>query len=87
MSGDDRRRYCAVCEQPVTNLSELSNNELTDLFSSRSNGHRPCVRYYQRDDGTLLTRSMIQQRALWLIEQLAARAQATEAESAVRPAE
>jgi hypothetical protein len=53
MIGDDRVRFCAQCNLNVYNLSEMSVKEAENLIQSREG--RLCVRYYQRQDGTILT--------------------------------
>ena len=52
MSGDDRVRFCGKCAKNVYNLSAMTRNEAADLMDRES---EPCVRYYQRPDGTVLT--------------------------------
>jgi len=52
MSGDDRVRDCAKCQQSVYNLSAMTRDEAEALIVAR-NG-RLCVRYFQRFDGTIL---------------------------------
>ncbi|HEX7900614.1 MAG TPA: hypothetical protein VF950_22810 [Planctomycetota bacterium] len=54
MSGGDRVRFCRACRQNVYNLSELSEREAWALVR-RLEG-RVCARFYQRPDGTVLTR-------------------------------
>lgn len=53
MIGNDRIRFCGQCSLNVYNLSEMSRRDAEDLIN-RSEG-RLCVRYYQRNDGTILT--------------------------------
>ncbi len=52
MTGDERVRACAKCNQNVYNLSSLTRAEAEALIAGR-NG-RMCVRYFQRADGTIL---------------------------------
>lgn len=54
MSGDDRVRFCSACRLNVYNLSALTEAELRALVE-RTEG-RLCGRFYQRPDGTVLTR-------------------------------
>jgi hypothetical protein len=54
MNGDDRVRHCARCNLNVYNLSEMKRSEAEALILSREG--RLCVRYFQRTDGTILTR-------------------------------
>ena len=54
MDGDDRVRYCGLCRLNVFNLSEMTEAEAAKLVSEAEG--RLCVRYYQRRDGSVLTR-------------------------------
>lgn len=54
MTGDDRVRHCGQCQRSVYNLSEMTADEVAALLGAR--GRLPCVRLYQREDGTVLTR-------------------------------
>jgi hypothetical protein len=54
MEGDERKRYCALCKLNVYNLSDMTAREAARLVSE-SEG-RLCIRFYQRRDGTVLTR-------------------------------
>jgi hypothetical protein len=54
MSGDDRVRFCSRCQLNVYNLSVMSLAEAEGLILKKEG--RLCVRYYRRDDGTILTR-------------------------------
>ena len=53
MVGGDRVRYCRSCEKNVYNLSEMSQNDAEKLLKTHE-GHL-CVRYYRRNDGTIMT--------------------------------
>jgi len=53
MSGDDRVRVCNGCDRPVFNLSELTREEAEAVLATR--GITPCVRFYRRADGTVMT--------------------------------
>jgi hypothetical protein len=53
MVGDDRVRVCAGCERPVFNLSEMTRAEAEAVLATR--GITPCVRFYRRADGTVMT--------------------------------
>jgi len=55
MFGDERVRFCGQCELNVYNLSEMSKKE-AELLITRTEG-RLCVRYYQRRDGSIITRN------------------------------
>ena len=54
MTGDDRARFCNVCERPVYNLSSMTGHEIAELIRENE-GKRKCVRFYRREDGTILT--------------------------------
>jgi hypothetical protein len=52
MAGDDRVRHCGVCRRHVYNLSSMTRDEAEALILEQEG--RLCVRYFQRDDGTIL---------------------------------
>jgi hypothetical protein len=54
MVGDDRVRFCAGCKLNVYNLSSMTEAEVKQLVGQREG--RVCARFYQRADGTVLTR-------------------------------
>lgn len=54
MKGDDRVRFCGHCSKNVFNLSAMSREEAT-AFVTSVEGAPPCVRFYRRADGTMLT--------------------------------
>ncbi len=54
MVGDERVRFCLHCEKNVYNLSSMSREGAEELLRSQL-GDGVCVRYYQREDGTVLT--------------------------------
>ncbi|HEY5949336.1 MAG TPA: hypothetical protein VIV40_27770 [Kofleriaceae bacterium] len=53
MVGDDRVRACGGCERPVFNLSAMTRVEAEAVLATR--GLTPCVRFYRRPDGTVMT--------------------------------
>ena len=53
MTGDDRVRFCAQCQKHVYNLSEMTAEAASDLIRAKEG--QLCVRFYQREDGTVLT--------------------------------
>ena len=55
MTGDHRIRHCAQCSLNVYNISEMTRNEAEELI--RTHEGRLCVRYFQRTDGTILTKN------------------------------
>ncbi len=54
MKGDQRVRFCGQCRLNVYNLSEMSREE-AEAFVSQREG-RMCVRFFRREDGTVLTK-------------------------------
>lgn len=55
MEGDERKRFCQQCQLNVYNLSDMTQQDAESLLVE-SEG-RLCVTYYQRADGTILTRN------------------------------
>ena len=53
MEGDVRERHCALCEQSVYDLSEMSAAEAEELLARPG---RVCVRFYRRADGRVTTK-------------------------------
>jgi hypothetical protein len=53
MRGDERVRFCALCEKNVYNLSSLARDEAEALVREKEG--KLCVRFFRRDDGTVLT--------------------------------
>ncbi|HYR74773.1 MAG TPA: carboxypeptidase-like regulatory domain-containing protein [Pyrinomonadaceae bacterium] len=54
MTGDDRVRFCDLCNLHVYNLAELTRTEAESLIAN-SEG-RTCARLYRRSDGTVITK-------------------------------
>lgn len=54
MTGDEQVRYCGQCQLNVYNLSGMTREEAETLV--RGTEGRLCVRYFQRADGTVITR-------------------------------
>ncbi len=54
MAGDERVRFCSLCNLNVYNFAEMTRDEIRELVL-RSEG-RVCGRMYRRADGTFLTR-------------------------------
>lgn len=52
MTGDDAVRHCGKCKKNVYNLSEMSSAQVEALLRE---AETPCVRFYQRHDGTVIT--------------------------------
>lgn len=55
MVGDERVRFCGQCSLHVYNLSGMTKREAEGLVANAEG--RLCVRYYQRADGSVLTRN------------------------------
>lgn len=54
MAGDQRVRFCSHCRLNVYNLSEMSHQQAEAFIQQREG--RTCVRFFRREDGTVLTR-------------------------------
>jgi hypothetical protein len=54
MQGDDRKRFCGECKLNVYNLSGMTRYDAEHLL--RMSEGRLCVRYFNRSDGTVLTK-------------------------------
>lgn len=56
MAGDERKRFCGECRKNVYNLSAMTATEAEALLQTAgADGRPPCVRFYRRADGTVLT--------------------------------
>lgn len=53
MAGDEKKRFCGDCKLNVYNLSGMSKAEAEKLIIEQEG--RLCVRFYRRNDGTVLT--------------------------------
>ncbi len=53
MIGDDKVRFCRLCHKNVYNFSSMGRSEAESLIQDLEGG--PCVRFYRRKDGTVLT--------------------------------
>jgi hypothetical protein len=53
MVGDDRVRACKGCARTVFNLSAMTRDAAEAVLATR--GLTPCVRFYRRPDGTVMT--------------------------------
>lgn len=53
MYGDDRKRHCGDCKLNVYNLSGMTKDEAESLVMNAEG--RLCVRFYRREDGSILT--------------------------------
>jgi hypothetical protein len=54
MEGDDRVRFCSLCQQAVYDVSALSRAEAEALIEGTS--ERVCLRLFRRADGMVMTR-------------------------------
>ena len=54
MAGTDAVRYCGQCKLNVYNVSEMDRDEALALV--RQTEGRLCMRFYRRNDGTVITR-------------------------------
>src|ERR1700730_67899 len=55
MVGNERIRYCPQCKLDVYNFSALTRAEVEGIVLQHEG--RLCARYYQRSDGTMMTRN------------------------------
>jgi hypothetical protein len=55
MYGNERVRFCDQCQLNVYNLSEMSKADAERLIGQAEG--RLCIRYYQRGDGSIITRN------------------------------
>jgi hypothetical protein len=55
MFGNDRMRFCGDCKLNVFNLSEMSRQDAEELITNAEG--RLCVRFYRRQDGTIITQN------------------------------
>jgi len=53
MTGDDRVRFCDLCNLHVYNIARLSRTEAVELIANTEG--RICARLYRRTDGTVIT--------------------------------
>jgi hypothetical protein len=54
MFGNERKRFCGDCKLNVYNLSDMTRSQ-AENFLLESEG-RVCVRFFRREDGTMLTK-------------------------------
>ncbi len=52
MEGDERVRHCKACDRQVFSLSAMTRREAEQVLAEHE---LPCVRLYQRSDGTVMT--------------------------------
>jgi len=63
MRGDERARFCPSCAKNVYNLSAMTTVEAQSLIAEKE-GHL-CIRFFQREDGTMLTADCPVGAAAW----------------------
>ncbi len=56
VDGGQRTRHCERCQLNVHNLSDMTRPEAETFLAARVPGQRICGVFYQRPDGTILTR-------------------------------
>lgn len=62
MAGDARKRHCGECRLDVYNFSEMTQREMDRVLerakkrAATGAGARLCVRYVQREDGSIITK-------------------------------
>lgn len=54
MKGDDRVRFCGLCEKNVYDLSQMTRDE-AERFVRENEAPGACIRLHRRKDGTILT--------------------------------
>lgn len=54
MSGDDRVRFCELCNLHVYNIARLTRKEAESLIANTEG--RLCARLFRRSDGTIITK-------------------------------
>src|SRR5262249_51221624 len=71
-------RHCAMCKLNVYNLSDMTRAEAEKLLSDHEGAKLPCVNYYQRKDGTIITKDCpvgleaVRRRMAWLVNGMVA---------------
>lgn len=65
MVGSDRVRHCSKCDKDVFDLSAMTTAEVAALLRAHDamGEGLPCVRFYRRADGTILTSDCVAGRA------------------------
>ncbi|MCJ8329031.1 MAG: hypothetical protein HRT89_00315 [Lentisphaeria bacterium] len=53
MSGNDKTRNCSHCRKNVHNISAMTEDEILSFIEKQT--ETPCIRYYKRPDGTIVT--------------------------------
>lgn len=55
MIGDDRKRFCSLCQLNVYNVSSMSRSEAEELLNN-TDSKSVCLRLFRRADGTIITK-------------------------------
>jgi len=63
MRGDERARFCPSCAKNVYNLSAMTTVEAQSLIAEKEG--KLCIRFFQREDGTMLTADCPLGAAAW----------------------
>lgn len=53
MRGDERARFCDRCQKQVFDLSAMTTDAVAELL--RESTRTPCIRFYKRTDGRVMT--------------------------------
>ena len=53
MRGDGNSRHCSVCRKNVYHLSAMTEDEILSFMETQK--ETPCIRYFEREDGTMMT--------------------------------
>ncbi|MCB9644220.1 MAG: hypothetical protein H6728_14180 [Myxococcales bacterium] len=75
MEGDQQKRFCESCHLHVTDLSEMTDQEIHSLFAQEKEGERLCVRARLSKQGEVISKTTRHQAFLGLLQQLAQRKQ------------
>lgn len=55
-TGDPAVRHCSACRLQVHDLSAMTAERAEELLRAAGRSERLCIAFYQREDGTILTR-------------------------------
>ena len=75
MSGDERCRACAVCQNNVYNISAMTEEDALRLIEEKIGEGNLCIKLHRRADGTIMTQDCpvgMRERARILTLRLAA---------------
>jgi hypothetical protein len=57
MMGNNRMRFCQMCELHVLNAEMMTDEEVLATLQGLVGGRKACLRLYRRQDGTFLTKN------------------------------